>query len=261
MPGSGCRSWAPPSRSRRSTRPGRPTSSSSGSLNASARRTSPKVAAFCSSEPDAGSDVSAIRTTAALRRGERRVGPERPEGLGDQRRHRDVHVVIASVDRELGSRGHAALRGPARHRRAGAGSQGEEARPSRLAHRRRPPGRLPDPGLMPVGRQGEARRAARPRPRGAQLARPGGDEDLRGLAPDSRFAGRRDRAGRLRVRARLREGAGPVRAPDRREPGDRIRPGRHEDGDRRRAAARLARRVDGPDGARTSRPPRAPCRS
>ena len=48
----------------------------------------PKVAAFCSSEPDAGSDVSAIRTTRQVRRGQGRVGPQRPEGVGDQRRHR-----------------------------------------------------------------------------------------------------------------------------------------------------------------------------
>ena len=37
------------------------------------------------------------------------MGAQRPEGVGDQRRHRHVHVVVASVDRELGSRGQAAF--------------------------------------------------------------------------------------------------------------------------------------------------------
>jgi acyl-CoA dehydrogenase len=69
----------------------------------------PKVAAFCSSEPDAGSDVSAIRTTA-----------KRDTATGDWVLNgqkawatnggiADVHVVVASVDPALGSRGHAAF--------------------------------------------------------------------------------------------------------------------------------------------------------
>jgi acyl-CoA dehydrogenase len=69
----------------------------------------PKVAAFCSSEPNAGSDVSGIRTTAKydektdewVLNGQKAWATN--GGIGD------VHVVIASVDRELGSRGHAAF--------------------------------------------------------------------------------------------------------------------------------------------------------
>ena len=49
----------------------------------------PQVASFCVSEPDAGSDVSALRTTAQVRRGQGRVGPQRPEGVGHERRHRE----------------------------------------------------------------------------------------------------------------------------------------------------------------------------
>ena len=48
----------------------------------------PKVASFCSSEPGAGSDVGAILTRAALRRGHRRMGAQRHQDVGDQRRHR-----------------------------------------------------------------------------------------------------------------------------------------------------------------------------
>jgi acyl-CoA dehydrogenase len=69
----------------------------------------PKVAAFCSSEPDAGSDVSAIRTTAKYDE----VGDEwvlnGQKAWATNGGIADVHVVIASVDRELGSRGHAAF--------------------------------------------------------------------------------------------------------------------------------------------------------
>ena len=48
----------------------------------------PKVASFCSSEPGAGSDVGADPDPRALRRGHRRVGPQRHQDLGHQRRHR-----------------------------------------------------------------------------------------------------------------------------------------------------------------------------
>ncbi len=47
-----------------------------------------KVAAFCASEPDAGSDVSAYRTTAKYDEAKDEWVHQRAEGLGDQRRHR-----------------------------------------------------------------------------------------------------------------------------------------------------------------------------
>ncbi|MGP4113437.1 acyl-CoA dehydrogenase family protein [Streptomyces sp. 4N509B] len=69
----------------------------------------PKVAAFCVSEPEAGSDVSAMRTRA-------RYDEARDEWvLGGQKAWitnggiANVHVVVASVDPELGSRGQAAF--------------------------------------------------------------------------------------------------------------------------------------------------------
>ncbi len=68
-----------------------------------------KLAAFCSSEPDAGSDVGAIRTRAV-----------RDEATGDwvldgtktwatNGGIADVHIVVASVDPALGSRGQASF--------------------------------------------------------------------------------------------------------------------------------------------------------
>jgi acyl-CoA dehydrogenase len=69
----------------------------------------PKVAAFCSSEPDAGSDVSAIRTTAKYDEAKDEWVLNGQKAWATNGGISDVHVVIASVDRELGSRGHAAF--------------------------------------------------------------------------------------------------------------------------------------------------------
>ncbi len=68
-----------------------------------------KVAAFCSSEPDAGSDVSAIRTTAKLDEAAGEWVLNGQKAWATNGGIADVHVVIASVDRALGSRGHAAF--------------------------------------------------------------------------------------------------------------------------------------------------------
>src|SRR3954468_7118002 len=69
----------------------------------------PKVGAFCSSEPDAGSDVSAIRTVAKFDEttGDWVINGQKAWATNGG--IADVHVVVASVDRELGSRGHAAF--------------------------------------------------------------------------------------------------------------------------------------------------------
>jgi acyl-CoA dehydrogenase len=67
------------------------------------------VAAFCSSEPDAGSDVSALRTTAKYDEGKDEWVLNGQKAWATNGGIADVHVVIASVDRELGARGHAAF--------------------------------------------------------------------------------------------------------------------------------------------------------
>jgi acyl-CoA dehydrogenase len=68
-----------------------------------------KVAAFCSSEPNAGSDVSAIRTTAKFDEAAGEWVLNGQKAWATNGGIADVHVVIASVDRDLGSRGHAAF--------------------------------------------------------------------------------------------------------------------------------------------------------
>ncbi len=68
-----------------------------------------KVAAFCSSEPDAGSDVAAIRTRAVY---DEAAGEWELNGTKTWATNggiADVHVVVASVDPALGSRGQASF--------------------------------------------------------------------------------------------------------------------------------------------------------
>src|SRR6195952_4168129 len=67
------------------------------------------LGAFCASEPDAGSDVSAIRTTAKYDEATDEWVINGQKAWATNGGIANVHVVIASVDRELGSRGHAAF--------------------------------------------------------------------------------------------------------------------------------------------------------
>jgi acyl-CoA dehydrogenase len=69
----------------------------------------PAVAAFCASEPDAGSDVSKIRTTAKYDEAKDEWVINGQKAWATNGGISNVHVVIATVDRELGSRGHAAF--------------------------------------------------------------------------------------------------------------------------------------------------------
>ncbi len=69
----------------------------------------PAVAAFCASEPDAGSDVSKIRTTAKYDEAKDEWIINGQKAWATNGGISNVHVVIATVDRELGSRGHAAF--------------------------------------------------------------------------------------------------------------------------------------------------------
>src|SRR4051795_11098878 len=71
--------------------------------------TEPKVAAFCVSEPDAGSDVSSLRTTAKYDEASGEWVLNGQKAWATNGGIANVHVVVASVDRELGSRGQAAF--------------------------------------------------------------------------------------------------------------------------------------------------------
>ncbi len=69
----------------------------------------PKVAAFCVSEPDAGSDVSSLRTRAKYDEAKDEWVLNGQKAWATNGGIAHVHVVVASVDSELGSRGQAAF--------------------------------------------------------------------------------------------------------------------------------------------------------
>src|SRR3954466_13065835 len=69
----------------------------------------PKVGAFCVAEPDAGSDVSSLRTPAKYDEANDEWVLNVQKAWAANGGIADVLVVIASVDRELGSRGQAAF--------------------------------------------------------------------------------------------------------------------------------------------------------
>lgn len=66
-----------------------------------------KLAAFCSSEPDAGSDVSAIKTRAVYDEAKDEWVLNGVKTWATNGGIADVHVVVASVEPEFGSRGQA----------------------------------------------------------------------------------------------------------------------------------------------------------
>ena len=220
--------------------------------------TSPQVGAFCVSEPDAGSRRVLAAHPRALRRGRGRVGLNGQKAWATNGGIANVHVIIASVDPELGSRGQAGVHHPARHARADEGTKVKKhgLRASHTADVFLDDCR--DPRPLPARRQGEARRAPRPRPRGH--ARRRSRPRCRRSRPRARPSAPRRSASPApptSTRSPTRKERTQFGRADHREPGDRVRARRHAHGDRRRPAARLARVVDGPHGPQVRGTPRA----
>jgi acyl-CoA dehydrogenase len=69
----------------------------------------PKVGAFCVSEPDAGSDVSALRTRARYDEAKDEWVLNGQKAWATNGGIANVHVVVATIDPELGARGQAAF--------------------------------------------------------------------------------------------------------------------------------------------------------
>ncbi|GAC1491428.1 MAG: acyl-CoA dehydrogenase family protein [Solirubrobacteraceae bacterium] len=69
----------------------------------------PKVGSFCVSEPDAGSDVSSLRTRAKYDEKTDEWVINGQKAWATNGGIANVHVVVASVDKELGSRGQASF--------------------------------------------------------------------------------------------------------------------------------------------------------
>ncbi len=164
-----------------------------------------KLGAFCVSEPDAGSDVSSLRTRAVYDEAKDEWVLNGTKAWITNGGIADVHVVVAAVDPELKGRGQASFVVPPGTPGRVAGAEVQEARHPGVAHGRGDPRRRAGAGPVPARRQGEARRQAGPGSRGGSLwSEAAGDGDVRGDPSDRRRPGARHRPGRVRVRARLR---------------------------------------------------------
>src|ERR1700678_2001649 len=182
-----------------------------------------KLGAFCSSEPEAGSDVAAIRTRAVYDAAAREWVLNGVKTWATNGGIANVHVVVASVDPSLGSRGQASFVVPPSTHRSG----------TRTVRARRP---------------GPAQGAAGPGSGGRPRGGAGRDEDVRGLPAGCGGHGGGDRAGRSGVRRRVLGQPSPVRPADRAEPGRRLHAGRHGGSRRRGPPAGLAGGLDGAAG-------------
>ncbi len=174
-----------------------------------------------------------------VRRGQRRVGAQRHQGVDHQRRHR--RRARRGRRGRPGTQGpwSGLLRGAPRHEGPDPGSEVQEARHPRVAHRRGRARRRARPRPLPARRQGEARRQAGPGSLGwAHRREAAGDGHVRGHPPVRRRPGARHRPRRLRVLAGVRQGAQGLRPADHHEPGDRLQAGQHGRRDRRRPPAR-----------------------
>ncbi len=150
-----------------------------------------KLAAFGVSEPDAGSDVSSLKSRAVYDEAKDEWVLNGTKTWITNGGIANTHVLVLSVDPSLGSRGQASFVVPGGHARDLAGPEVQEDGHPRLAHRRGRPRRLPGAGSLPARRQGEARRAPGPGQGGQEDLDAGRHGDLRGVPPHRRGAGRR----------------------------------------------------------------------
>ena len=168
-PGSRSRSPARPSPPPGSPRPARPSRSRSGSPSASGSGDEVKLGAYAVTEPQAGSDVKSLRTTAKLDGDEWVLNGTKVfitnGGIAD------VHVVVATVDPELGHRGQASFV-------IGKGTPGlrQGKKETKLGIRASHTAEVVledcrDPGREPARRHGQARAQARARALG-RVVRP-----------------------------------------------------------------------------------------
>ena len=140
-----------------------------------------KLGAFCVSEPDAGSDVSSLRTRAVYDEANDEWVLNGTKAWITNGGIADVHVVVAAVDPALKGRGQASFVVPPGTRGALAGPEVQEARHPGVAHGRGRAGGRAGAGPLPARRQGAARREVGQGPRGGALGpEAAGHVDLRG---------------------------------------------------------------------------------
>ena len=209
----------------------------------------PKVAAFCSTEPEAGSDVGAMRTRARYDEATDEWVLTGQKAYATNGGIANVHVVTAVVDPDLGSRGQAAFIVPPGTPGL-VGSKKLKKLGLRASH-------TADVFLDDVRVPGSACSAARrgwtsgwPGP-GRAAARPARRRCVRSSRPGPTVGAQALGIARAAYEYSLEYAKNrvTVRPADHREPGDRVHPGRHAYRDRRRTAAGLAGGVDGPQRA------------
>ena len=200
--------------------------SASGFRSASARESDPEVAAFCASEPDAGSDVSAIRTVAKYDEASDEWVINGQKAWATNGGIAKVHVVIASVDRELGSRGHAAFVIPPGTKGCEQGAKVKKhgLRASHTADVHLDDCRVPGSCLL-GGKEKLDERLARVR-EGKKCKSQAAMQTFEASRPTVGAQAVGIARAAYEVRARIRQGAQPVRQADHREPGDRLHPRR-----------------------------------
>jgi acyl-CoA dehydrogenase len=199
-----------------------------------------QLGAFCVSEPDAGSDVSSLRTRATYDQATDEWVLNGTKAWITNGGIADVHVVVATVDPDLKAKGQASFVVPPGTKGL---SQGQKyakhgIRASHTAEVVLEDVRVPGRCLLGGKDKLDAKLA-----KAREQLHTG---DLRGHPPVGRGTGPWYRPGRLRIRPRIRQGSQGVRQADHHEPVDRLQAGRHETGDRRRQDARAPRRLDGP---------------
>ena len=208
-----------------------------------------QLGAFCVSEPDAGSDVSSLRTRAVYDEAKDEWVLNGTKTWITNGGIADVHVVVASVDPELAGRGQASFVVPPGTPGLTHGPEVQEARHPRQPHRRGRPRRRAHPR---VAASSAARRSstsasrARARARAAavqaalktfEATRPLVGAQAIGIARAAYeysldYAKEREQFGRPIIENQAH----------------RVQARRHEDRDRRVPPARVAGVVDGRDG-------------
>ena len=189
-----------------------------------------KLAAFGVSEPDAGSDVSSLKTRAVYDKATDEWVLNGTKTWITNGGIANTHVIVASVDPELRGRGQASFIVPEGTKGISMGQKFQKMgiRASHTAEVVLDDCRIP--GSMLLGGKDKL---------DEKLAR------ARGNSPVGWRAGTRDCPCGLRVLARVRQGAPAVRPSHHREPGDRVQARQYEDPDRCSPPAGLACRMDG----------------
>ena len=205
-----------------------------------------KLGAFCASEPDAGSDVSSLRTRAVYDEAKDEWVLNGTKAWITNGGIAAIHVVVASVDPELKGRGQASFIVPEGTKGLSQGQKYRKhgIRASHTAEVVLEDVRVPGSCLLGGKEKLDAKLA-----KAREGAKSGEKQPAMATFESTRPAvgghGRRHRPGRLRVRPGLRQGARGVRQADHHEPGDLVHAGRHGHRDRRLPPARVAGRLAG----------------